>query len=570
MTSRHDPPPGALPMAGHALDAPDDPVDDAHKRTMILWAMCASLIAVVASVSGLNVAQQDLALELGAGQSELLWVINGYTIALAALLLPLGAIGDRFGRKKLLLGGLVLFVAANIAAATAGSVDALLVSRIVGGVAAAMIMPATLSMITSTFPAEDRDRAVGVWAGVAGAGGILGLFSSSVVVDNFTWPWVFALPIVVAVIGFVMTAVAAPHSHEHTEARFDTAGSVLSAVAVGALVLGIHEGPESGWTAPLTAAALAVGLVAAIAFVVRELRFEHPLLDVRVFRDRLLASGSVTLLVAFGVMSGLFLVLVQYLQVVLGYSAVKASASLMPMAAVMMPLSAVAPLIARRVGPRAMFVSGMSLMAAGLAAMASMASVEGGYWSIAPGLLVLAVGIGLVMTPGTTAITGSLPPEEQGVASALNDTVREVGAAVGVALLGSIMAAGYSSAVTPSTEGLPADAAHAVSEGIGGAVGVSMAMTEAGFGDAAQQMMGNAKAAFLDGWTLSMWVSAAMALAVAALAALWTPGRAHANGPLTEPGGSTSGPHDEFGESAQLESVSSSLRSSPEGSSGTM
>ena len=573
MSPKDHAPTGAVPIAGHALDAPDDPVDDSRRRTMILWAMCASLIAVVASVSGLNVAQQDLAIDLGATQSDLLWVINGYTIALAALLLPLGAIGDRFGRKKLLVGGLGLFVVANLAAASAGSVEALLASRIVAGVAAAMIMPATLSMITSTFPAEERDRAIGVWAGVAGAGGILGLFSSSVVVDNFTWPWVFALPVLVALIGLVMTAVAAPHSHEHTEARFDTVGSVLSALAVGALVLGIHEGPEAGWTAALTVAALLIGSVSAIWFVLHELRFEHPLLDVRVFRDRLLASGSVTLLIAFGVMSGLFLVLVQYLQVVLGYSAIKASASLIPMAAVMMPLSAVAPLIARRVGPRVMFVGGMTLMAAGLAGMAMMASVEGGYWSIAPGLLVLAVGIGLVMTPGTTAITGSLPPEEQGVASALNDTVREVGAAVGVALLGSIMAAGYSSAVAPATEGLPPEAAHAVEEGIGGAVGASMAMTDAGFGDLAQQVMGHAKTAFVDGWTMSMWVSAALALATAGLAALWTPGRRNADGPSTEPASSVDGPIEVPSESAQLESVSSvssSLRSSPEGSSGTM
>lgn len=217
-----------------------------------------------------------------------------------------------------------------------------------------------------------------------------------------------------------------------------------------------------------------------------------------------------------------------------------------------------------------MFVSGMSLMAAGLAGMAMMASVEGGYWSIAPGLLVLSVGIGLVMTPGTTAITGSLPPEEQGVASALNDTVREVGAAVGVALLGSIMAAGYSAAVAPAVGGLPPEAARAVEEGIGGAVGVSMAMTDAGFGDMAQQMMGHAKTAFVDGWTMSMWVSAALAAATAVLAALWTPGRRHAEGPSTEPEDPADGPVAARDLPTQLESVSSSLRSSPEGSSGTM
>ncbi len=506
---------------------PDDGVDDPKQRTRILVAMCVALVAVVASVSGLNVAQQQLAVELGASQSQLLWIINGYTIALAALLMPVGAIGDRFGRKKVLVTGLALFVASNLGAAFASSVSMLIGFRVLGGVAAAMIMPVTLSVITSSFPAEDRDRAIGVWAGFAGAGGIIGLFTSSLVIDNFTWPWVFALPVVMAAIALAMTLVSVPHSSEHHEGRFDTVGSVLSAIAVGALVLGIHEGPEAGWTAPITLVAIVVGLAAAIGFALWELRQEHPLLDLRVFRNRMLASGSFALLVTFAVMTGLFLVVVQYLMVVLGYSAIGAAAGLIPLALLMMPLSAIAPLIARRVGMRVMFVGGSGLIAAGLATMAAMASIDGGYLSVLPGMLIMAVGVGLIMTPGTTAITASLPPEEQGVASALNDTVREFGAAVGVALLGSVMSAGYSSAVSASTGALPPEAAHAVEEGIGGAVGVSMQMADEGFAEPAAQLMDAAKSAFLDGWTGSMWVSAGIALLVAVVSAFWTPSRAH-------------------------------------------
>lgn len=502
----------------HADDPPEAAVVDPKRRTQILVAMCVALVAVVASVSGLNVAQQDLAIDLGASQSQLLWIINGYTIALAALLMPVGAIGDRWGRKKVLVGGLGLFVAANVAAALATTVGQLLAFRIVAGVGAAMIMPVTLSVITSSFPAEDRDRAIGVWAAFAGAGGIIGLFTSSLVVDYLTWPWVFALPIVLAAVAFAMTVIVVPHSSEHDGGRFDVVGSVLSALAVGALVLGIHEGPEAGWTHPLTVAGLVVGVLAAIGFVVWELRQEHPLLDVRVFRNRMLGSGSTVLLVVFAIMMGLFLVVVQYLQVVLGYSAIRAAAGLIPLAALMMPLSAAAPLVARRVGMRTMFVGGSLLVAAGLATMAMMASVDGGYWSILPGLLVLAVGVGLLMTPGTTAITESLPQEEQGVASALNDTVREFGGAVGIALLGSIMSAGYSAAVSGATDGLPAEAATAIEEGIGGAVAVAGSM-----GPDGAPLMDAARSAFLDGWALSMWVSAALAVGVALLAAVWTP-----------------------------------------------
>ena len=202
------------------LDEPsaENEVADPRRRRFILIAMCTALVAVVASVSGLNVAQAELATDLGASQAELLWVINGYTIALAALLMPIGAIGDRWGRKKVLVAGLVLFVAANVAAAFAGDVDAAarLPDRRRRG--AAMIMPVTLSVITSSFPAEDRDRAVGVWAGFAGAGGILGLVGSSIVVDNFTWPWVFAVPVVLAAVALAMTVAFVPHSREHSRA----------------------------------------------------------------------------------------------------------------------------------------------------------------------------------------------------------------------------------------------------------------------------------------------------------------------------------------------------------------
>lgn len=501
------------------LDEPaaENEVTDPRRRRFILIAACIALVAVVASVSGLNVAQAELATDLGASQADLLWIINGYTIALAALLMPLGAVGDRWGRKKVLVSGLMLFVAANVAAAFAGDVTQLLVFRIVAGAAAAMIMPATLSVITSSFPVTERDRAVGVWAGFAGAGGILGLIGSAIVVDNASWPWVFALPVVLAASALAMTVVFVPHSREHSEHPFDTVGSILSAVGLGAIVLGIHEGPEAGWTDPLTLFGLVVGGVALIGFVVWELRIPHPLLQLRLFRNRMLTSGSVSLMVVFGIMMALFLVLVQFLQAVLGFSAVKASIGLLPLALMIMPMSTLSPHVARRVGLRAMFVGGALLLATGLALMAAMASTD--YLSVLPGMLVMGLGVGLLMTPGTTAITGSLPAEEQGVASALNDTVRELGGALGMALIGSVLSAAYTSGVSSSTAGLPPEAATVVEGGIGGAVAVSSRLGEAG-----APIMEAARSAFVDAWAVSMWLSAGLALAAAVFALVWTPG----------------------------------------------
>jgi EmrB/QacA subfamily drug resistance transporter len=481
-------------------------VTDPRRQRQILIAMCTALIAVVASVSGLNVAQQDLAIDLGASQGQLLWIINGYTMALAALLLPIGAIGDRWGRKPILVGGLVLFMGANALAGTAGSVEVLLVARVLAGVAAAMIMPVTLSVITSSFPAEQRARAVGIWSGFAGAGGILGLFVSSFLIDYFTWPWLFAMPITFAFVSLTMTLRAVANSREHQEGRFDTIGSLLSAVAIGALVLGIHEGPEKGWSDPLTLAGLITGVVALLAFVWWELRQERPLLEIRLFANRGLAAGSLTLLIVFAVMFGIFLVLTQFMQAVLGFSALAAAGALLPMVVVMMPLSAIAPTIAARIGTRTVLMTGVSLFGLGLSLLALMVSAEGGYWSVLPGLVVVAFGIGLCMSPSTTVITESLPHEKQGVASALNDTVRELGGAVGIALLGSLVSAGYRSSVTSATESLPPELAHRVEEGIGSAFAAAPDL-----GQLAPSVLTAARDALVDGWRLSMWFGVALA-----------------------------------------------------------
>jgi EmrB/QacA subfamily drug resistance transporter len=492
-----------------ALDPPGSTVvADPRRRRLILVSMCLALVAVVASVSGLNVAQPMLAEELGASQSQLLWVINGYTVALAALLLPIGAIGDRWGRKPVLMLGLAVFIGASLASALASDPTMLIATRVIAGVGAAMIMPVTLSVITSSFPAEARAQAVGVWAGFAGAGGILGLVTSAAIVDNVTWPWVFAAPIAAAVAALAVTAIVVPNSREHDSERFDALGSILSALAVGGVVLGIHEGPEQGWTSPLTLVALVIGVVAAVTFVVWELRHPKPLLDVRVFRDRTLGTGSLGLVAIFAVMFGLFLVVIQYLQVVLGWSALRSAVGLLPIAVVMMPLSAVAPRISQRVGYRNTLAAGALLTAAGLATMALMADNGATYGNIVPGLLVVAIGVGLAMSPSTTAITESLPADKQGVASALNDTVRELGSALGIALIGSVLQAGYSSNVAGATGDLPPDVAHQVEEGIGSAAKVAPEL-----GDQAVPVLTAAKDAFVDGWIGAMWVSVVIAAA---------------------------------------------------------
>jgi EmrB/QacA subfamily drug resistance transporter len=480
--------------------------------------MCIALVAVVASVSGLNVAQQALAADLGASQSEVLWVINGYTLALAALLMPVGAIGDRWGRKPVLLIGLALFVGANVASALAGSAGALIALRVLAGVSAAMVMPVTLSVITTSFPRHEQAKAIGTWAGFAGAGGIIGLFVSAAIIDNATWPWVFALPVALAAMSFGLTVAAVPHSVEHVEAGFDVMGSALSAVAVGGIVLAVQEGPERGWSNGVTLLALTVGVVSAIAFVMAELRRSHPLLDVRIFAARGLTVGSVNLFVVFAVMFGLFLVLVQFLQAGLGYSALGAASGLLPMAVVMMPLSTVAPTIAERIGFRRTLVAGMGLLMAGLVLLALVADPDSGYLSVLPGLLVLGAAVGVAMSPSTAAITSTLPEEKQGVASSLNDTVREMGGAVGIALIGSVLNTSYRSNIEPTAGQLPPEVADAVRAGIGQALAVG-----ARLGPGGQELIASARRAFIDGMTPALLLAAGMAGAAALYTAVCSP-----------------------------------------------
>ena len=520
MTTKRLDTPGSIPDPETVTpgDEHDVVIVDARRRLLVLAAMCIALVAVVASVSGLNVAQQALATDLGATQSQLLWIINGYTLVLAALLMPVGAIGDRWGRKPILLVGFVVFSLSNLASAFSTEPTTLIGLRVLAGVGAAMIMPVTLSVITTSFPREEQAKAIGTWAGFAGAGGITGLFVSAAIIDNATWPWVFALPIALAAISFVLTIAFVPHSVEHTEAGFDVAGSILSAVAVGGLVLAFHEGPEQGWNAPVTIAALAAGIIGAAVFVAVELRREHPLLDVRIFAIRGLAAGSVNLFVVFAVMFSLFLVLVQYLQAVLGYSALRAASGLLPMAVMMMPLSTIAPTIAERIGFRRTLVTGMLLMAAGLFTFAMLADPDGGYLSVLPGILLLGAGVGLSMSPSTAAITASLPEEKQGVASALNDTVREMGGAVGIALIGSVLNSAYQANIEPATSALPPAVAEPANEGIGGALGVAAQMGADG-----TALLDSARQAFVDGMVPALLLAAGLSLAAAIYTALRGP-----------------------------------------------
>ena len=481
----------------------------------VLAVISLALMTVVSAVSGLNVALPDLARETGATQTELTWIVDAYTVVFAGLLLFAGALGDRFGRRGVLLAGLATFGVAAGLGMTVHDPQALIALRALMGVGAAAIMPTTLSVITTSFPEEQRPKAIGVWVGMAGGGAVLGLFGSGILLEFYSWSSFFGLNVVLATLALVGTLLVVPNSADAHPPRLDLVGALLSLVGVASLVFGIIEGPEQGWGDGRTVSGLAFGVVALTAFVLWERRMDEPMLDPRLFGNRAFSAGALTVTVQFFASFGLFFVVLQYLQFVVGRSPLGAALSLLPLPLVLIPLARNAPLLARRIGFRRVAPVGLLLTAAGLVVIAQV-DVDLAYGWFVLGLVLFAAGMGLAGTPATTAITESLPASKQGVASAVNDTSREIGSAFGIAILGSILNQQYRDGMADAVRGLP----HAAADGAQG----SIAFTQSGhldrLGPAAQQLVATAQDSFVNGSSTALLVAAAV-VAVAAVVVAW-------------------------------------------------
>jgi EmrB/QacA subfamily drug resistance transporter len=410
--------------------------------SMVTAVVCVALGAVAAAMASLNVALPDLARSTQATQTQLEWVIDAYSLVFAALLLPAGALGDRFGRRRALLAGLAVFGTGSAVAMTASSADELIALRAILGLGAALVMPATLSTITGTFPAAARTRAVSVWAAVAGGSALLGLLCTGALLEAFSWRSAFAVNVALSVIAITGTLLFVPESSQPRAPRLDTVGALLAMASLTALVFSIIQAPEAGWAAARTLGGIAAGLAVLAVFAAWELRQEHPMLDLRYFRNRRLSAGSLSIFIQFFAFFGFIFVALQYLQGARGDSPLEAALSMLPMAAVMMPTARITPKLAGRLGARNVCVAGLCLLATGLAVV-SRVDTASPYWLLLAGLIPLGVGMGAAMTPATAAITEGLPAEQQGVGSALNDLSREVGGALGIAVVGSIVTAVY-------------------------------------------------------------------------------------------------------------------------------
>jgi EmrB/QacA subfamily drug resistance transporter len=492
-----------------------------RRRKAILVVVALALMMVVSAVSGLNVALPDLARDTGASQSELTWIVDAYTVAFAGLLLFLGALGDRYGRKGVLLIGLAVFGAAAAWALTITDPTTLIVARVAMGVGAAAVMPTTLSVITTSFPPAERGRAVGVWVGVAAGGAVLGLFGSSILLEFFDWNSFFVLNVVLAVVALIGALLVVPSSRQMDAGRLDLPGVALSILGITSLVYAVIEGADVGWTEARTVAASIVAIATLTGFVLRELHTDHPLLDVRLFALRAFSAGALSITAQFFATFGFMYIVTQYLQFIIGRSPLQTALTMLPMAFVLPPAARLAPRLAARFGANRISAIGLLSTSVGLAVL-SMLDVEFNYAVFYTGLVLFALGMGLAGTPATMAITNALPESKQGVASAVNDVSRELGSALGIALLGSLLASGYRDSLAPALAGLPTQIADRASASV---AFVSSADLSA-LGPAGDQLAGAARTAFVDGTSTAILTAAGVLLTTAVVVFLRAPLRA--------------------------------------------
>jgi EmrB/QacA subfamily drug resistance transporter len=487
----------------------DDPAIYA-RRKQILVVLCISLMIVIIGNTALNVALPRLALDLDASTTDLQWMVDAYSLVFAGMLFTAGTLGDRYGRKGALQFGLVLFMVGTGLAAIGTSSTMVIGARAVMGLAAAFVMPATLSILTNVFPPEERPKAIAVWAGIAGGGAAIGPLASGLLLEHFWWGSVFLVNVPVIILALVAGRILIPTSRDPEEPPLDVPGALLSIVGLSTLVYGIIEGPQHGWTSPDSLAIFGVAGLAIAGFIVRELRTPNPMLDLRYFRDRRfsVSSGGMTLI--FFAMFGTFFLVSQYFQLVLGYTALQSALFQLPMAAVMMGLSPQVPKLVNRYGVARVVPAGLSSVSLGLV-LFSLLGVDSSIWVVYGPILFLGSGMALTMTPLTTQIMAAVPVTKAGVGSAMNDTTRELGGALGVAVLGSLVTSTYASSLGDAVSGLSGADRAAAESGLVGAFGVAQHLGADG-----AALMEAAKQAFVDGMGVAA-VTGAVVVAIAAI-----------------------------------------------------
>lgn len=497
----------------HGRPAPQEtghPRESHPRRWQILGVLVLALLVTSIDHTIINVALPRLVGELGASSAQLQWVVASYTIVFAGLLLTAGTLGDRFGRKGALLAGLATFLTGSVVAALAPTTTVLIVARGVMGVGGALIMPTTLSILVNVFgEPRERAKAIAVWTAASGAGIALGPIVGGALMRSFSWSSVFWINVPILIVALIGTLHLVPDSRDPLATKIDPVGGLLSIVAVGSLVYAIIEGPQHGWLSGTTLAAFAFGSVALSSFVAWELHRDEPMLDLHLFRNRAFSGASVALAMLFFAMAGAVFLQAQYLQFILEYTPLRAGFALVPAAVGMIVGSGAGAHLTAKHGGRIAVAAGTLLAGVGLAVQAGY--VDGtSYWPTGLGLLLFGLGAGIAMPSATDLIMATLPPARAGVGSAVNDTVRELGGALGVAIIGSIAATSYTSTLHSDLARFPGVSAPlrtSLTDNVGAALGVSRQLGANGNAIATL-----ARDAFVGSMQGALWLAVGMAV----------------------------------------------------------
>lgn len=489
-----------------------DPKAYAH-RWWILGALCVTLLGVMLANGSLNMALPMMAKDLTLSQLELTWVVNMYTLIFASLLFIAGAIGDRYGRKITMQIGLGVFTAGSLYAGfLAQTGTELIIARAVMGIGGAFVMPTTLSIINNTFPSKERARAVAIWGAVAGVGMMFGSIISGILLEHFTWHSLFYFSGAIAVLSLLANHLLAHESQDEKKTPIDWFGGLLSSVAIFGIVYGITEAPSEGVTDPIIATSLIGGIAALIGFVFWELKNDHPMLDMKLFKNRGFAISSLTLTLVFLAMSGVFFSMSQLMQLVMGYSPLESSLRIIPLMLPMMFISPLVPSVVKIIGARLTVSLGLLVASVGFLLMTTWTK-DMTYWHTFGTMLVMMLGITFAMTPGTNILMASVPRNRSGMGSAMNDTTRELGGALGVAVLGAILSATYADQIADTVSHFP----EQIREGLESSLAVALEVAEK-LGPAAGQVADKAMEAFMDGLTHAALVAGGLIFMAAVIA----------------------------------------------------
>ena len=510
-----------------------------ERRWWILGVLCFSLLVIVLDNSILNVALPTIVRELHATNTQLQWMVDSYTLVFAGLLLTAGSLGDRFGRRPALQVGFVLFGLGSLVSAVAGSPNVLIATRAFMGIGGAFIMPATLSIITNVFPARERGRAIGVWAATAGVGAALGPITGGFLLQHFYWGSIFLVNLPIVGAGLLAGFFLIPNSKDPDPPRLDPIGAVLSIAGLSTLLFAVIEAPNRGWGDAGTVACFVAAALLLACFFVWEIRSDHPMLDLTFFRNPRFSAASTAIMLTFFAMFGSLFVMTQYLQFVLGYDALQTGVRLLAFAIPMMVVAPNSTRLVELIGTKYVVGAGMTLTSTGLLLLTGTHG-NSSYLDLVWRMVITACGLALTMAPATESIMGSLPLAKAGVGSAVNDTTRQVGGAVGVAVIGSVFNSLYTSTVAHrlSPLALPSDVVARAKDSIGAALTVSNTIGGANgtaIADAARR-------GFLDGMHTGLVVGAIAAAVGIVVTLLWLPDRARSSEVVAQVHGHD-GPH---------------------------